>query len=143
MDDRCICTALRRAAAQSTAYYDAALAPSGIKVTMFRLLRRIDAAGSISITELARIVGLDRSTLGRNLRVLEKQALVEIGTGVDARARRVCLTRTGHERLRKAVPLWRQAQLEFSQIVGADALAVLDRVIVETGEEERAIGGSA
>lgn len=134
MDHRCICTTLRQAAAQSTAHYDAALAPSGIKVTMFRLLRRIDTAKSISITELARIVGLDRSTLGRNLRVLEKQSLVEIGAGEDGRARRVSLTQTGHERLQEAVPLWRQAQREFSQIVGADVLAVLDRVIDQTGE---------
>ena len=71
MDDRCICTALRQVAAQSTAHYDAVLAPSGINVTMFRLLRRIEVVHSVTITELAEIVGLDRSTLGRNLRVLE------------------------------------------------------------------------
>ncbi|WP_022704326.1 MarR family winged helix-turn-helix transcriptional regulator [Pseudorhodobacter ferrugineus] len=140
MDDRCICTALRQAAAQSTAHYDAVLAPSGIKVTMFRLLRRIEAAKAISITELAEIVGLDRSTLGRNLRVLEKQTLVEIGTGEDARARQVSLTRTGQEKLREAVPLWQQAQQEFSQIIGADTLAVLDRVVDQTGKEEQAMG---
>lgn len=143
MDDRCICTALRQAAAQSTAHYDAVLAPSGIKVTMFRLLRRIEAAKAISITELAEIVGLDRSTLGRNLRVLEKQTLVEIGTGEDARARQVSLTRTGQEKLREAVPLWQQAQQEFSQIIGADTLAVLDRVVDQTGEEEQAMGDTA
>ncbi|WP_019955763.1 MarR family winged helix-turn-helix transcriptional regulator [Yoonia vestfoldensis] len=143
MDDICICTALRQAAAQSTAHYDAVLAPSGIKVTMFRLLRRIQAAKSISITELAEIVGLDRSTLGRNLRVLEKQSLVEMGTGEDARARQVSLTRAGQEKLREAVPLWRKAQQEFSQIIGADTLAVLDRVIDQTGEEEQAMGGKA
>ena len=143
MDDQCICTTLRQAAAQSTAHYDAVLAPSGIKVTMFRLLRRIDAAKSISITELARLVGLERSTLGRNLRVLEKQLLVEMGSGEDGRARQVSLTRIGREKLQEAVPLWQQAQREFSQIVGADALAMLDRVIDQTGEREQAIGGSA
>ena len=143
MDDRCICTALRQAAAQSTAHYDAVLAPSGIKVTMFRLLRRIEAAKSISITELAEIVGLDRSTLGRNLRVLEKQSLVESGTGKDARARRVSLTRTGQEKLREAAPLWRQAQQEFSQIIGADTLAVLDRVVDQTGKDKQAIGNKS
>ena len=143
MDDRCICTALRQAAALSTVHYDAALAPSGIKVTMFRLLRRIEAAKSISITELAEIVGLDRSTLGRNLRVLEKQSLVEIGTGKDARSRRVSLTEVGRERLQAAVPLWQKAQREFSQIVGADAFAVLDRLIDPSGEEKQAIGDSA
>ena len=110
---------------------------------MFRLLRRIEAAKSISITELAEIVGLDRSTLGRNLRVLEKQTLVEIGTGTDGRARPVSLTRTGYEKLQEALPLWEKAQREFSEIIGADALAVLDRVIDQTGEEEQVIGDGA
>lgn len=140
MDDRCICTALRQAAAQSTAHYDAVLAPSGIKVTMFRLLRRIEAAKSISITELAENLGLDRSTLGRNLRVLEKQSLVTIGTGEDGRARCISLTRTGREKLQVALPLWQKAQRAFSQIIGADALAVLDRVIDEAAEEEHPVG---
>ena len=140
MNDRCLCTALRQAAAQCTAHYDAVLAPSGIKVTMLRLLRRIEASKSVSITELAEIVVLDRSTLGRNLRVLEKQSLVEIETGKDARARRVSLTLTGQEKLREAVPLWRQAQSEFSEIIGPDAMSVLDRVIEQSGQP---IGDSA
>lgn len=110
---------------------------------MFRLLRRLEAAKSISITELAEIVGLDRSTLGRNLRVLRKQSLVEIGTGKDARSRHVSLTEVGRERLQEAVPLWQKAQLEFSEVISADTLAVLDRVIDQTGEQEQAIGDNA
>lgn len=110
---------------------------------MFRLLRRIDAAKCVSITELATIVGLDRSTLGRNLRVLEKQSLIEIGTGEDGRARPVSLTQTGHEKLQEALPLWQKAQRELAEIVGADTLAVLGRVIDQNGEEEQAIGDNA
>ena len=143
MDDRCICTALRQVAAQSTAHYDTVLAPSGIKVTMFRLLRRIEAASSVTITELAEIVGLDRSTLGRNLRVLEKQSLIAIRTGDDGRARRVSLTRIGQEKLQEAVPLWREAQREYSQIMGADTLALLDHVIEQTATSKHTTGDDA
>ena len=50
---------------------------------MLRLLRRIEVVNSVTITELAEIVGLDRSTLGRNLRVLEKQSLIAIATKDD------------------------------------------------------------
>lgn len=107
---------------------------------MFRLLRRIEASKSVSITELAEIVGLDRSTLGRNLRVLEKQSLIEIETGDDARARRVSLTQMGQEKLQEAIPLWRQAQRDFSEIIGPDAVSVLDRVIEQSGQP---IGDSA
>ncbi|MEM6480229.1 MAG: MarR family winged helix-turn-helix transcriptional regulator [Pseudomonadota bacterium] len=129
METRCICTALRQAASQSTALYDEALAPSGIKVTMFRLLRHINAGESVSITELAEIVSLDRSTLGRNLRVLEKQSLVSIGSGEDGRARMVSLTKTGRAVLQDAEPRWQTAQSRFVEIVDNDTMAVLDRLI--------------
>lgn len=99
---------------------------------MYRLLRRIDAAKSVSITELADAVGLDRSTLGRNLRVLQKQSLVEFETGKDARARRVSLTEMGQEKLRQAVPLWQQAQRDFSKIIGPDVLSFLDRITTQS-----------
>lgn len=141
MESRCICTALRQAAAQSTALYDAALAPSGIKVTMFRLLRRIDASESISITKLAEIVDLDRSTLGRNLRVLEKQSLVSIGPGTDARSRMVSLTETGRSALHDAEPLWQAAQRRFAEFVDADTLAVLDLLIQQTPTPDGTSGG--
>lgn len=101
---------------------------------MFRLLKRIDAARVISITQLAEIVGLDRSTLGRNLRVLEKQSLVEIESGKDARVRCVTLTQIGRKKLQEAMPLWRQAQREFSEILGPDAVSVLDRIIKHSSQ---------
>jgi DNA-binding MarR family transcriptional regulator len=128
MDDRCICTALRQAAAFGTAQYDAALAPAGIKVTMFRLLRRIDEAGVISISELAALLGLDRSTLGRNLRVLERQSLVTMGIGKDGRARSIALTDHGRSTLGAALPLWQDAQADFARRVGPDVSALLDRL---------------
>ena len=143
MDDRCICTALRQVAAQSTAYYDTMLAPSGLRVTMFRLLRRIEVVNSVTITELAEIVGLDRSTLGRNLRVLEKQSLIAIATKDDGRARRVSLTQTGREKLQQAVPLWREAQRKYLQIVNADMLALLDQVIEQTATSKYTTGDDA
>ncbi|MEM6577354.1 MAG: MarR family winged helix-turn-helix transcriptional regulator [Pseudomonadota bacterium] len=136
----CICSALRQAAAKTTAQYDAALAPSGIKVTMFRLLRRIDTAGSVSITKLAEIVELDRSTLGRNLRVLEKQSLVSVSAGKDGRSRMVSLTETGRAVLQDAEPLWQAAQTRFEEIVDAETLAVLDRLINQSFDADEQTG---
>ena len=107
---------------------------------MFRLLRRIDAATSISITELADVVNLDRSTLGRNLRVLEKQSLIRTGTGKDGRTRMVSLTESGRASLQAAVPLWRQAQQDYAERIGADTLALLDRVINQTDGSHEVIG---
>ncbi len=103
---------------------------------MFRLLRRIEVVNSVTITEFAEIVGLDRSTLGRNLRVLEKLSLIAIGTRDDGRARRVSLTQIRREKLQHAVPLWRKAQREYLQIVGADTLALLNHVIEQTASSK-------
>lgn len=118
--ETCICTALRMAAQSSTGFYDDILAPSGLKVTMFRLLRRIEDNPDVSITGLARLTGLDRSTLGRNLRVLEKQGLVALPTGADERARALSLTPRGQAALSTARPLWAKAQTRMRATVGQD-----------------------
>ena len=109
-DTVCICTSLRRAALATSEFYDNALRPSGLKVTMYRLLKRASEAGRPNISELSRIVGLDRSTLGRNLRVLERQNLIRFEGARDERARVVVLTPEGEVALAKARPLWAGAQ---------------------------------
>lgn len=124
-DTSCICTALRQAALGATRVYDEALAPSGLKVTMFRLLRRIEAHPGASITVLAEAAGLDRSTLGRNLRVLHRDGLVRLGPGEDDRARSVALTEDGAARLAAAAPLWETAQARMRVALGPEAESLL------------------
>ena len=94
-DDICLCTGLRQAAHAMTEIYDEALAPSGLKITMFRVIRRLSEAGEPTISELAGIVGLDRSSLGRNLKVLEREELVTFIGGADERSKVVQLTAQG------------------------------------------------
>ena len=110
MDDPCLCTSLRRAAHKASETYDAALAPSGLKVTMYRLLKVVRANSDCSLSELAHALDLDRSTLGRNLGVLERRGLVVRKGLADERARGVELTEGGEAALRAAEPLWRDAQ---------------------------------
>src|SRR3979490_201241 len=105
-NEPCLCTSLRQAALAATQIYDAALEPSGLKITMFPLLARISEAGQPTISELARIVDLDRSTLGRNLKVLERSGHVQLSGGEDERSKIVSLTAKGRTRFEKAVPLW-------------------------------------
>src|SRR5258707_1395945 len=106
----CLCTGLRQAADAMTEIYDEALAPSGLKITMFRVIRRLSEAGEPTISELAGIVGLDRSSLGRNLKVLEREGLVTFTGGADERSKVVQLTREGSPTLKTLLPLWRAAQ---------------------------------
>jgi DNA-binding MarR family transcriptional regulator len=123
-DEPCLCTGLRQAALAVTQIYDEALAPSGLKITMFRLLRRISEAGQPTISELARIVDLDRSTLGRNLKVLERLGYIELAGGQDERSKIVGLTGKGKTRFEKALPLWAKAQRSMQSRLGDERAAV-------------------
>jgi DNA-binding MarR family transcriptional regulator len=132
-DDTCLCTGLRQAAHAITQIYDAALAPSGLKITMFRVIRRLSEAGEPTISELAGIVGLDRSSLGRNLKVLEREKLVTFVGGIDERSKVVQLTSKGRKALETALPLWRGVQKRMKSTLGAEKDALFRVLsIVET-----------
>ncbi len=117
----CFCSNVRRAALALTARYDQALAPHGLKVTQFSLLRAVERHGTPNLTRLSEATGLDRSTLGRNLRVLEGLGLVSLSPGDDLRDRVVALTRSGRARLRTATRAWSRLQASLSGALGADA----------------------
>jgi len=123
-DDICLCTGLRQAAHAMTEIYDEALAPSGLKITMFRVIRRLSETGEPTISELAGIVGLDRSSLGRNLKVLEREGLVTFTGGADERSKVVQLTREGRQALNTALPLWHSVQKRMKSSLGAERGAV-------------------
>ena len=110
LKSHCICTHLRRAARGVSRHYDEALVGFGINVAQISLLRHLQRLDQPSISVLAESMGLDRSTLGRNVRVLEADGLVALAEGVDLRNRIVLLTEKGLARLVAATPAWEQAQ---------------------------------
>lgn len=118
LTSECICTHLRRAARGVSRHYDEALEGFGINVAQFSLLRHLRRLDQPSISTLAEAMGLDRSTLGRNLRVLEAEGLVALAEGRDLRNRLVLLTAQGHERLRLAEPAWEAAQTRLVTTLG-------------------------
>ena len=96
----------RRAAGRLTAFYDEALAPAGLRVTQFSLMRAVMRLERPTISGLAEATGLDRSTLGRNLRVLQRQGLLRLGPGKDERTRVVAMTDAGRMVMDAATPHW-------------------------------------
>ncbi|HDS1734403.1 MULTISPECIES: MarR family winged helix-turn-helix transcriptional regulator [Pseudomonas] len=118
LTSECICTHLRRAARGVSRHYDEALAGFGINVAQFSLLRHLQRLDQPSITSLAEAMGLDRSTLGRNLKVLEADGLVALADGTDQRNRVVVLTAAGKSRVADAQPAWEQAQLGLIEQLG-------------------------
>lgn len=125
----CACTRVRRAARALTDLYDAALDPVGLKVTQFSLLRTIQRMDPVNISLLADEMSLDRSTLGRNLRVLERMELVDVSEAEDLRARTVVLTARAERLLEKAVPLWEATQRQVSRLLGGPEVEKLFDVL--------------
>lgn len=121
----CLCTALRTAAHEATQHYDRALESVGISVTMYRLLKNISDHDVPSLTNLAMAMGLDRSTLGRNVRVLERQGLARLENGDDGRIAVAALTEAGETALHRARRAWAEAQVTFADRLGPDCKTVL------------------
>ena len=126
MQTPCYCAALRAATRKTTALYDEALAPAGIGVAQFSLMRRIQGAGTAaSLTELARLAELDRSTVGRNVKVLERMGLLAETEAGDRRETTIMLTEAGREAVRRARPLWEEAQRRVEAALGEAGAASL------------------
>ncbi len=106
----CTCGNLRRAMRAVTQAYDAALAPSGLRATQFNVLVAIAHIGRPPLSRLAEALVMDRTTLSRNLRPLERDGLVAIAAGGDRRTREIRLTPKGRKALERALPLWERVQ---------------------------------
>lgn len=121
MKSDCYSTSIRSATRKITAMYDAALQPAGVNVAQLALLRRLSDTTALSVEELARAAELERSTVTRNVRVLEKQGLVQIGESEkDRRTVTILLTPRGVDTLRLSGPLWDAAQRRFEEQIGAE-----------------------
>lgn len=121
----CNCFAIRSAARQTTQFYDRHLAPIGLRTTQFSVLSTLDKLGPLAIGELATRMAMDRTTMGRALRPLEREGLVTIAPGRDGRTRALVLTEPGRARLAEARALWREAQREFETRYGPAEAASL------------------
>jgi DNA-binding MarR family transcriptional regulator len=110
MGQSCVCYNLRKASRTITRLYDEFLKPSGIHATQLTLLLGTKILQPVTLKRLARANMMDRTTLSRNLKPLEKSELVKVEPGQDRRERIVTLTDSGEAVLIKAYPLWEDAQ---------------------------------
>ena len=129
----CNCLSLRQAARHISQLYDSYLASEGLRTTQFSVLAKLNRLGPLSINELAKSMVMDRTTLGRAIRPLERDKLLTIEAGEDGRTRSLRLTARGEARLKVAAAKWREAQKEFETRFGArDAVElrnILERVV--------------
>ena len=107
---QCVCAAARRASRELTRAFEKAMRGSGLRGTQFSLLAMLVQTGPMPTSRLADFLGLERTTLTRNLRPLVRDRLVRIDEGEDRRVHRVAITVKGEEAARRAFPFWKKAQ---------------------------------
>ncbi len=143
--NRCNCAALRKASRRISQFYDAALAPSGLKSTQLAMLSDIErrADEPPTIRDLAETLVMDQSTIGQNLRPLEREGLVSlVQDASDRRSRRVKLTKMGRARIAAGRPLWEAAQARFESEFGKQAAADLRGVLLKIARNQSLAGES-
>ena len=137
----CTCGSLRKASRRISQFYDLALAPVGLKSTQFSILSEVErgsVAGAVTICELAAAMVMDRSTLGHNLRPLERDELLLLRLGEhDRRKRYVELTKKGRAALQRARRLWRRAEGRFEKIFGKQHAAKLRTVLLNIANNQQ------
>ncbi len=139
----CNAAKLRQASRAMSRFYDERLAPSGLRGTQFSLLVALSLTGEAPVLRLAEELGLDRTTMTRNLSPLERDGLITSSPGPDRRVRLIKLTEQGRRTLAAALPLWEKAQRSVTAALGErrfhellGALQAATALQVASSEEE-------
>lgn len=119
----CYCTNLRRSANAVSDFYDAELKQTGLTVSQYYLLINLSRLECANITHWAERVGLDRSTMVRNIKLLESRGLID---KTEGHGKTFMLSARGKASLEEAVPIWEKTQKKMELFLGKeDADAVL------------------
>jgi DNA-binding MarR family transcriptional regulator len=122
---------LRQATRLVSRHYDHFVADAGLKTSQYSLLSHLYTLGSLRPADLAAHMGLEPSTLTRNLQPLVAQGWVAVGPGADARSRLVTLTDAGRAKRTEGQRAWKKAQLAFNDKLGEARVVALHALLDE------------
>jgi DNA-binding MarR family transcriptional regulator len=128
----CAYTKLRRLMRCVAQHFDSELAKAGLKTTQLGLLSEILRLQPVRPGDLARAVGIDPSTLTRNLKPLMSAGWVELGAGPDARTRTIRITDSGRAKQAQAQRRLRMAQRSMDEKLGASRVTELKALMDES-----------
>jgi DNA-binding MarR family transcriptional regulator len=130
---RCNASSAKKAARRLSLMYDTVLAPVRLKSSQYGILSELHSRGAAlpTVRELAEELVMDRSTLGQNLRPLERDELITLLTDPkDRRSRLIALTKVGVAKLNEAAKYWRIAQDRFEAAFGKQEATDLRSVLL-------------
>ncbi|MDO5345379.1 MAG: MarR family winged helix-turn-helix transcriptional regulator [Lachnospiraceae bacterium] len=119
----CYCTNLRRSANAISDFYDEELKGTGLSISQYYLLINLQRLGRANITHWAEFVGLERSTMVRNIKVLQSRCFIEVAEG---HGKTFQLSEIGEKALLSAIPVWNKTQQRMKEFLGEeDSKAIL------------------
>ena len=127
----CTCFKLRKLTRAMSRLYDQHLATAGLKTTQYSVLANA-ARAALPVAELAELLGLERTTLTRNLKPLLEAGWLELHPGADSRQRIVTITASGRAKVKQAYVAWHRAQSEFETLMGRDTVRALHQQLETT-----------
>lgn len=125
----CNCMNIRRASRAVTQFYDEIIKPSGLTASQLLLLQHLKMTNMATISELAKMMRIDRTTLNRNMKPLIDAGFIAVNPGKDSRTRQVMLTEMGRGAVVKGWELWGEAQASLNEYMGEDDLAKLTQLL--------------
>jgi|SRR5271166_487537 len=134
----CACANLRRAGRVVSQYYDAAVRPTGLRITQFTLLQALHLAPGISQKQLAELLEIDSTTLTRTLAPLRRKGWLRARAAEDRRELRLVLTAAGQREYERAVPYWQSAQRGLQKALGKQSWSsLIETAVLTAGAKPR------
>ena len=127
----CYASNLRKVSRAITKFYDMELAAVGLKLPQFSLMNYIRRLQPVSMEDLSASMRLERTTLVRNLALLEKDGLVDNSPDDESLAHIIRLTPKGNALMKKALPHWERAQEKIALLLCEDDITILERIMTK------------
>jgi DNA-binding MarR family transcriptional regulator len=125
----CYCLNMRRASHSITEYYNNILAPCNINLNQFSLLKNVKRMEPVNVSDLAKALRLDRTTMVRNIKVLEENEYITDISHNGSRNRQLQLTEKGNNVLNESMILWNKAQDNILEYLGEENINILTNLL--------------
>lgn len=116
--ENCVCFNLRWVTRKVTQFYDAEMRRHGIRPTQGTILVSLNARENWNMADLSDWLGMDRTTLVRNLRPLQRDGLVKAVGGGRGNRVELAITSKGRKQIERLAPAWKSAQTAAVKTLG-------------------------
>lgn len=131
MKEYCHCYAIRQVSTKITKIYDEALLESGLKITQYAILKYISNLKNTNLNKLSISMGYNRTTLGRNIRILKRKELIYLDKGKDKRELDIRITKNGLKILNVAAKCWKKINTEITKKLGINKKKMIEEILYD------------